>query len=267
MSTRPAVSSSPRSPARAWLRGWRTQWSALQATPISGAEWARPAAARSSASTRGIRRSTGSSISIGRRCRPRTPPELEQRPALLLVRQQLPLPIQPPGIAAERPIAADDAVAGDQHRYMIVPVRGAHGTHRRRLPDGRSDLGIASGLPDRDLAQLAPNRLLEGRASDVDGKLVNGSRTLDRFKRTFDQLLQSSRVLDDRRLRKESLQRIDTVVEGQAANALARRRDQHPAQRAVEVCPADGLAASAVAPGRRGHPQPLLRVAVEAARA
>src|SRR6185503_13834075 len=51
------------------------------------------------------------------------------------------------------------------------------------------------------------------------------------------------------------------------ANAPGGRGDEQFAEWAVERGPADRLSAPTVAPCRWGHPQPLLRIAVEAARA
>ena len=102
--------------------------------------------------------------------------------------EQLALAVEPAGIAAERSVAADDAVARDQHRDMIVAIGGADRADRLGLADRRRDLGIAARLADRDLAQLAPHRFLEGGAGDVDRQLGRRNRALDRCQRAFDQL-------------------------------------------------------------------------------
>src|SRR6185295_15266238 len=180
--------------------------------------------------------------------------------------EQQALLVEPAGIAAERPVAADHAVARDEHRDMVVAVGRADRSDRGRLADRRRDLGIAAGLARRDLAQLAPHRFLEGGAGDVDRQVGHRRRMLDRRERAFDQLLEAAGVLDDRGLGEQPPQRRLAVVEGQAADPLRRRGDQHLAERAVEMGPADGLAAAAVAPGRWGHAEPLLGVRVKDAR-
>src|SRR5438270_2851565 len=266
MSTRRAGSSFRPIHAKASWRALRMRWSSWRAVPSSAGRWAKRAVARSSVFTPGTPRSTGSWMSIARRYGRQRPPDLQQRSPPLLVRQQFPFPIEPPGIAAERSIAADDTVARDQHCNMVVAVRSPDCPHGLRLPDRGGALGIAAGFADRDLAQLAPDRFLERGSGDVDRKLVCSARALNCLQRSFDQFPQSAGVFDDRSVGEKPAQRIRAVVEGQPANAVARRGDQHPPQWAVEMSPADGLATPAVAPGRWGHSQSLLRIAVEAAR-
>ena len=48
------------------------------------------------------------------------------------LREQLRLALQPIGIAAERAVGADHAVAGDQHRDIVVAIGRARRAHRRR---------------------------------------------------------------------------------------------------------------------------------------
>jgi hypothetical protein len=91
-----------------------------------------------------------------------------------LGREQLAFAVEPAGIAAERSVAADDPVARNEHGNVVVAIGSAYGAHGRGLADGGSDLGIAPGLAGRNLAQLAPNRFLEGGAGDVDRKLTRG---------------------------------------------------------------------------------------------
>src|SRR3954451_20003619 len=98
------------------------------------------------------------------------------------------LAVEAAGITAERAVAADHAMAGNEHRDMIVAIGGADRTNGGGLADGGRDLGITAGLPERNLAQLAPNLLLERRAGDIDRQLGRGVRVLDRGKRAFDQL-------------------------------------------------------------------------------
>ena len=57
-----------------------------------------------------------------------------------------------------------------------------------------------------------------------------------------------SGIFDDGRSREQSSERVHAVVKGQPANALARRGDEHLAERTVEMGPANGFTASAVAP-------------------
>ena len=66
-------------------------------------------------------------------------------------RQQLALAVEPARIAAERPVAADHAVAGDQHRDMVIAIGRADRADRLGLADRRGDLSIASGFAERIL--------------------------------------------------------------------------------------------------------------------
>ena len=113
---------------------------------------------------------------------------------------------------------------------MIVAVGGADRAHRFGLADRRGDLGIAAGLAERDLAQFAPHRFLEGGAGNVDRQFAARRRLLDRGQRAFDQLAQAAGILDDSRLWEQPPQRLLAVVEGQPADALAGRGDQHLAR-------------------------------------
>src|SRR5690348_9322167 len=61
-------------------------------------------------------------------------------------REQFLLPLDPAAVAAERAVAADHAVARDQHRDVIVAVRRPDRAHRFGLADGGRDPRVASGL-------------------------------------------------------------------------------------------------------------------------
>src|SRR6478735_484875 len=180
--------------------------------------------------------------------------------------KQLALAVEAAGITAEGAVAPDHTMARNENGDMVVTVRGPHRAHGPRLADGGCDLGVASRLAGRNLPQLAPNRFLEGGAGNVDRQFARSKRLLDRGQCALDQISKSSRIFDDRRLREAVAQRFRIIVECQSADSLARRRDQHLAERAVEMGPADRLAKSPVPPGRRCHAEPLLRIAVETAR-
>src|SRR5690349_16466554 len=94
--------------------------------------------------------------------------------------EQLALAVEAARIAAERAIAADHAVARDQHRDMIVAIRGPDRTHGFGLADCGGDLGVAARLAEWDFPQLAPDLLLEGRAGNVDRQLRGSRGVFDR---------------------------------------------------------------------------------------
>src|SRR4029079_10615765 len=82
--------------------------------------------------------------------------------------EQFLLALDPPAITAERAVASNHAVAWDQHADMVVAVGGADRADRLGSTDGGCDLGVAASFASRDLAQLAPDRFLEGGARNVD---------------------------------------------------------------------------------------------------
>src|SRR4051812_26848723 len=101
-------------------------------------------------------------------------------------REQPTFTVEPARIAAERPVAADHAVAWNQHRDMIVAIGGADRANSLGLTDRGGDVGIAARLARRDFAQLAPDGFLEGRPGDIDRQIADGKRLLDRGKSALD---------------------------------------------------------------------------------
>src|SRR6185312_8789713 len=87
--------------------------------------------------------------------------QLRRRIGMTLRCKQLALAIESSCIAPKRSVAADHPVTRDQDSHMIVPVRRSDRANRLGLTDRGGDLRIAPRLADRDLAQLAPDRLLE----------------------------------------------------------------------------------------------------------
>ncbi len=157
-------------------------------------------------------------------------------------------------------------MAGHQHGDGILAVGGPDRPRGIGIAHGAGDVGIAAGFPERDLAQLAPHCLLEGRAVDVDRQFRGGLRGVDRLQRAFYPRRDRAVVGADIRVREAAAQRAFVLVEGQAANALRCRSHQQRTKRAFGNDIADGFAAAAVAPGRGGHSQPVAGVLVEAAR-
>src|SRR5690348_11815551 len=149
--------------------------------------------------------------------------KLRLRDPVAFGREKLLLVLDPAAVAAERAVAADHAVARDQHRDMVVAVRGADRAHRLRVADRSGDFRIAAGLAGRDLAELAPHRLLECGPRDVDRQVLRGERLLDRLQHSRDEFAEDALVLDDRRVVKQPVERRLTVLERQPANALGRR--------------------------------------------
>ena len=134
-----------------------------------------------------------------------------------------------------------------------------------RRPPG--DVGIAAGFAERDLAQLAPHRFLEGGAVDVDRQLGRRLRALDRLPARPRPRAQSCRRRDGYRhwgSGAEGRFRPRQTSGGKCPSASPRPASGPSGLSSHDI--ADRLAAAAVAPGRRGHSQPLLGIGVKAAR-
>src|SRR5271170_3230497 len=93
------------------------------------------------------------------------------RMARRLPLEQNTLAFDAPGIARERTIVPNDAVAGDGDGEA---VRGACvGDRARGLggSDASSDFGVGSRLASRDLLKRTPYALLEGGAANIERKI------------------------------------------------------------------------------------------------
>src|SRR6185436_8175627 len=88
--------------------------------------------------------------------------ELHRQFALtVLVTQQPLLPRDSTAVARERAVRADDAVAGDDQRDGVRPIRGADRAHRVRPADLLRDVRVRAGLSELDAEQRVPHRALE----------------------------------------------------------------------------------------------------------
>ena len=76
------------------------------------------------------------------------------------------LAVEPAAHNRRASVAADHAMAGDQHRDMVVAIGGADCADGSGWPIAASDIGIAARLAERDLAKLAPHRFLECGAGE-----------------------------------------------------------------------------------------------------
>ena len=121
--------------------------------------------------------------------------QLRRRFAVTLGGKQFALAVEPAGIAAERSVAADHAVARDQHRDMIVAIGRADRSDRLWLADRSRDLGITARFARRDLAELPPHGFLESSAGDIDRQLARRKRTSNRSQRALDQLTEAAGIL------------------------------------------------------------------------
>ena len=96
---------------------------------------------------------------------------LAERQQRALVLEQEALEVQPAPEAGERPVRADDAVAREDHRDRVLPVRRADRASRVRAETEPARLlAIAHGLAVRNRRQREPALLLELRAARSNGR-------------------------------------------------------------------------------------------------
>src|SRR5690606_25988226 len=90
------------------------------------------------------------------------------RIALPLAIQDPRLPLGAPPVPTDRPVAADDAVAGNDEGDGICGAGTGHCAHRCGVADATGDLLVAAGRATRDLPELAPHEALESRGANVE---------------------------------------------------------------------------------------------------
>ena len=88
-----------------------------------------------------------------------------------LVPQKPGLAVQPAAVADESPVSSDHAMAGDDQRNGIAPVRRRDRAHGGRHADGCGELAIGARAPRRYAAQRAPHARLERRATGLGAEL------------------------------------------------------------------------------------------------
>src|SRR5258708_14490988 len=81
------------------------------------------------------------------------------------------LALYAPAVAAERAIAADDPVAGDDDGDRIGGAGTRHGSGGAGLPDPTREVSIARGGAGRDAAKRFPDLALEGSPAHIDRQI------------------------------------------------------------------------------------------------
>src|SRR5258708_12317944 len=84
-------------------------------------------------------------------------------------------------ISAERAVASDHAVAGDENADVVVAIGRAYGPDRFWMTNRGSDLGVTASFPGRNSPKLAPDRLLEGRTGDLHRQISPGQAPFNPF--------------------------------------------------------------------------------------
>src|SRR5690606_39127075 len=106
-----------------------------------------------------------SRLATSRRCNSEPPLEA----------QQCALALDPAGVAGERTVAADDAVAWHDHRDGVAADGAADRAHAARRTGATRHLGVAQRPAVRDLHQLRPHAALERRSVEYDRQLERGT--------------------------------------------------------------------------------------------
>ena len=75
---------------------------------------------------------------------------------------------EPASVAGERGVPADQPVAGDDDRYRVLAIGGAHRARRRPVSEGPGEGSVASGAARPDPAEGSPDSPLERGAARVD---------------------------------------------------------------------------------------------------
>src|SRR3954467_3096493 len=92
------------------------------------------------------------------------------------VSQQPLLTVEPAAVSGQAPVAADDAVAGDDDGHGVGPVGRPDRSHRRGFADPLRQFRIRDGGAARDAAQRRPHGLLERRAVQFDSDGLDRGR-------------------------------------------------------------------------------------------
>src|SRR5512132_47164 len=79
--------------------------------------------------------------------------------------EQRALVVEPPAVAGQRTVAADDAMARADDGDRVAAVGAADGTRLAGVADAAGDLAVADRLAVGDLQQRLPDALLEGAAA------------------------------------------------------------------------------------------------------
>lgn len=96
----------------------------------------------------------------------------------MLQPEQQPFGRQTTGIARERTVAADDAVAGDEDRKGVGTVGRGDGPHGPRVSQLRCQPGVGAGPAEGNLRQQLPDRPLkrrsDGQQRDIEHAALRG---------------------------------------------------------------------------------------------
>src|SRR3989338_8212665 len=141
---------------------------------------------------------------------------------------------QAPAVAAEAAVAGDHPVAGYQQAQWVAGTGASHGAWTAAKL--RSQFGVVTRLPQRNLLQGAPHLLLKCRAANIQRQLGGALRFAD-LRQYLAQAISQAGVIHmqfggGKALLQFTLQRSRVVTKQQRADAFGAAGQQQVAERA-----------------------------------
>ena len=154
---------------------------------------------------------------VGRRCRKCNPGRRHEWQRYLRALRSFPveqraLALDAPGIARERPIFPNDAVAGNGDGEIVRRACAGDRPHGFRRADASCDLVIGNGFAEGNVLQGLPYTLLEGSAANVERKIQPDPRRLNEADNSRDERLIVAIGANEMRFRKAVLEIADEFV-------------------------------------------------------
>src|SRR5688572_12433317 len=104
------------------------------------------------------------------------------------------------GIAGERSVLADNAVARNHDRHRVVVVRHPYSAGCRGLAERFRDIAVRAGLPVRNSEQFIPHGLLEWSSFNIQRNLESSPLSFKVLRKLLHNLA-VGRVIHDRTFR------------------------------------------------------------------
>jgi hypothetical protein len=111
------------------------------------------------------------------------------------------LALNAPGIAGERVIVANHAMAGNRDGEIVLGSRARHGADRLGRADTPGDFGLGHCGTGRDFLEWLPHAFLESRAADIERQVQADLWNLDETDDPRHQRLIAAVGADEMRLR------------------------------------------------------------------
>jgi 3-methyladenine DNA glycosylase/8-oxoguanine DNA glycosylase len=170
---------------------------------------------------------------------------------LALVVEQPALAFQPPPIAGEAAVGADQAVAGDDDRDGIPAVGGTDGTGGTGRPQLSGDLAVGRGAREGHSGQRRPDLALIGRSLEPDGDVEPGASAREVLDQLATDLRERGRVPVGEAV---DPWRANVAVKVQAHQVLSGDHHQHAPERGGHMVDAEH--------GTGGHRRSMIELAM-----